>query len=62
MFSLDENKSTRNDNFDADEFLRKAIENGGMIEKAVETEVKADDGRVILYATRGKIKKLDRRQ
>ena len=34
------------------------MENGGMIEKAVETEVKADDGRVILYATRGEIKKV----
>ena len=40
MFSLGENNSTRNDNFDADEFLRKAMENSGMIEKAIETEVK----------------------
>ena len=36
MFSLDENKSTRGDDFDADEFLRKAMENGGMIEKQSE--------------------------
>ena len=43
MFSLGENDSTRNDNFDADEFLRKAMENGGMIEKAVDTEVKAGE-------------------
>ena len=40
MFLLDENKSTRNDNFDADELLRKAMENSGMIEKAIETEFK----------------------
>ena len=47
MFSLGENNSTRNDNFDADEFLRKAMENGGMIEKAVETEVKAGEAATV---------------